>query len=53
MPLVWIVLGPQNAHGGGAPRLRALLLQGGLLTFGLLLGGRETLQLVKAVFFLS
>ena len=53
MPLISIVLGPQNAHIGGASRLRAPLLQGGLCTFGLLPGGREALQLVKVAFFLS
>ena len=53
MPLVSIVLGPQNAHSGGAPRLSAPLLQGGPHTSGLLPGGREALRLVKAAFFLS
>ena len=36
MPLVSIVLGPQYAHSGGAPRLRAPRLQGGLRTCELL-----------------
>ncbi|XP_058401952.1 myotubularin-related protein 13 isoform X4 [Diceros bicornis minor] len=34
MPLVLIVLGPQNAYSRGAPRLRALLLQGGCRPLG-------------------
>ena len=53
MPLISIVLGPENAHSVDAPWLRAPLLQGGLRTFGLLPGGHEALRLVKAAFFLS